>query len=115
METRPGDVLSSHSSESDYDSDDEVVAYSWKATIWTMQVSISSSWKDWHKVCTVDVTDIVIDNLRHSELLLPLHPGDAIWSLQRRLITAYPTLGLGMDDDVIYFLSETDAMDLGDG
>jgi hypothetical protein len=101
METRRGDVLSSHGSESDYDSDDEVVAYYWKATIWTMQVPISSSWKDWHKVCTADVTDIVIDILRHSELLLPLP----------RHTAAYPTLGLGMDDDAIYFLSETDAMD----
>ncbi|GJN23842.1 hypothetical protein PR202_gb11530 [Eleusine coracana subsp. coracana] len=112
METRPGNVLSSRSSESDSDSDDEAVADYWTATIWTMPVPISSSWKDWHKDCTIDVTNIIIDNPSHSELLLrlPRHsadPEDARYGLMR-MTTAHPTLGLGINGDVISFLSKED-------
>ncbi|KAF8763069.1 hypothetical protein HU200_008919 [Digitaria exilis] len=45
----------------------------WTATIWTMPVPIAS-WKDWRKDCTIDVANIVIDNPRHSELLLNALP-----------------------------------------
>lgn len=122
METRPGEVpLSSRphhrhssgsqesSSDSD-ESDDEAVAEYWKATVWTMPVPISSSWEDWRKDCKIYVSDIVIDNPSHSELLLrlPRHsadPEDAKWGL-RRMTTAHPTLGLGINGDVISFLSK---------
>jgi hypothetical protein len=131
MGTRPGEDLpprrsTDNSNNSDYsDSDDndheeecdfDVSPY-WNAAVWTMPVPIAS-WKDWHrdKDCKVDVTDIVVDNPRHSELLLPLprlstDPEDATMSL-RRLLTAHPTLGLGEDGDVvIYLLSKVDYMD----
>ncbi|CAN6330077.1 unnamed protein product [Urochloa humidicola] len=77
-----------------------------------------ASWKDWRKDrdCRVDVTDIVVDNPRHTELLLPLpwlstDPESAAMSL-RRLLTAYPTLELdGNGELVIYLLSKVDSMD----
>ncbi|CAN6330076.1 unnamed protein product [Urochloa humidicola] len=127
METRPGEDLppprqppadSDDDSGSDYDDDEDLnVAPYWKATIWTMPVPVGS-WKDWHKDrdCRVDVIDIVVDNPSHTDLLLPLprlstDPESATMSL-RRLLTAYPTLELDTNGDlVIYLLSKVDSMD----
>ena len=73
-----------------------------------------TSWNDWHKDCTIDVADTIVQNPRHCEVLLELptrlctDPEDAAVSL-RRLCTGYPTLGLGMDGNLaIYFLSKVD-------
>lgn len=128
MGIRPGEDLppsrQSVDNNSDYsDNDDDKEEYDfdvspyWNAAIWKMTVPIASG-KDWHrdKDCKVDVTDIIVDNPRHSELLLPLprlstDPENATMSL-RRLLTAHPTLGLGEDGDVvIYLLSKVDYMD----
>ncbi|CAL4904743.1 unnamed protein product [Urochloa decumbens] len=125
METRPGEDLppprqpvdsDDDYSASDDDNDDLRVAPYWKATIWTMPVPIGS-WKDWHKDrdCRVDVTDILVDNPRHCDLLLPLprlstDPETAAMSL-RRLLTCYPTLELDANGElVIYLLSKVDSM-----
>uniref|UniRef100_A0A0D3EZR3 DUF1618 domain-containing protein n=1 Tax=Oryza barthii TaxID=65489 RepID=A0A0D3EZR3_9ORYZ len=60
-------------------------------------------WKDWHRECTVDVTDIaVVDNVRYSELLPKI--GNDPEETLRRLLTGHPTLG--MDGNVISFLSK---------
>ncbi|KAF8655923.1 hypothetical protein HU200_060879 [Digitaria exilis] len=104
---------SGSSSGEDYDVD----CY-WTATIWTMPVPIAS-WKDWRKDCTIDVANIVIDNPRHSELLLNALPNltvacpedQASVTVLTRLVTAYPILGLGVNGDlVIYLLSKVDYM-----
>lgn len=96
-------------SSSDSDDDDVDITYHWIATIWTMPVSIGS-WKDWRKDCKIDVTNIVVDNLRHCELLpeLSSDPEKAMVAF-RRLLIGCPTLGIGMDGQlVIYFLTEMD-------
>uniref|UniRef100_K3ZF75 Uncharacterized protein n=1 Tax=Setaria italica TaxID=4555 RepID=K3ZF75_SETIT len=124
METRPGEDLppsrqytsDDSGSDDDAECDLDVNPY-WNATIWTMPVPVAS-WKDWHKDkdCKVDVTDIVVDNPSHSELLLRLprlstDPESATMSL-RRLLTAHPTLELDANGDlVIYLLSKVDYKD----
>ncbi|KAJ1272264.1 hypothetical protein BS78_06G188900 [Paspalum vaginatum] len=96
---------------SDEDSDDDAsnIVHYWTATVWSMPVPIGS-WNDWHKDCKIDVANIVVDNPRHCQLLLP--PGSSI-DLEkakvtvRNLVTGHPTLGLGMDGHVaIYFFSK---------
>ncbi|KAB8085535.1 hypothetical protein EE612_008404 [Oryza sativa] len=111
MVTRPGDppprrrrwLIEHNSDDSDSsDGSDEDVAYYWKANIWSRPIP-AGSWKDWHRECTVDVTDIaVVDNVRYSELL-PKICNDPEETL-RRLLTGHPTLG--MDGNVISFLSK---------
>lgn len=97
------------SSSSDDDDDDNDVRDYWTATVWTMPVPIAS-WKD----RTIDVANMVIDNPRHCELLralpgLSVHPEEAAAVTLGRLVTSYPTLGLGMDGDVaVYFLAKVD-------
>ncbi|CAL4904742.1 unnamed protein product [Urochloa decumbens] len=119
MGIRPGAVPSSRrrqvhhqysSSESD-DNDEDDAEHYWTATIWSMPVPIAS-WKDWTKDCTIDVANIVIDNPRHCELLRNVDPEEASPSVTlNRLLTAYPTLGLGINGEVvIYFLSKVDQM-----
>ncbi|KAJ1272259.1 hypothetical protein BS78_06G188500 [Paspalum vaginatum] len=101
---------------SDEDSDDgggDTVYYYWTATIWSVPVPIGS-WNDWHKDCKIDVANFVVDNPRHcEELLLPrlsIDPEEATLTF-RRLVTAHPTLALGMDGHVvIYFFSKVDLM-----
>jgi hypothetical protein len=102
-----------HHSSSSSDDDDVVRDY-WTATIWTMPVPIAS-WKDWHKDCTIDVGNMVIDNPRHCVLLLAALPGLTVDPEEgaavtlSRLLASHPTLGLGMDGDVaVYFLSKVD-------
>uniref|UniRef100_A0A0D9YLA0 DUF1618 domain-containing protein n=1 Tax=Oryza glumipatula TaxID=40148 RepID=A0A0D9YLA0_9ORYZ len=110
MVTRPGDppprrrrLIEHNSDDSDSsDGSDEDVAYYWKANIWSMPIP-AGSWKDWHRECTVDVTDIaVVDNVRYSELLPKI--GNDPEETLRRLLTGHPTLG--MDGNVISFLSK---------
>uniref|UniRef100_A0A0D3EZR1 Uncharacterized protein n=1 Tax=Oryza barthii TaxID=65489 RepID=A0A0D3EZR1_9ORYZ len=113
METRPGDrppprqrQPPQHSDDSDSD-EEEDVAYYWKANIWSMPIPVGS-WEDWQMECMVDVTDIaVVDNVRFSELLPKI--GNDPEETLRRLVTGFPTLG--MDGDVISFLSKINRMD----
>uniref|UniRef100_I1NWI3 DUF1618 domain-containing protein n=1 Tax=Oryza glaberrima TaxID=4538 RepID=I1NWI3_ORYGL len=115
MQTRPGDrppprqrQPPQHSSDdSDSDEEEEDVAYYWKANIWSMPIPVGS-WEDWQMECTVDVTDIaVVDNVRFSELLPKI--GNDPEETLRRLVTGFPTLG--MDGDVISFLSKINRLD----
>ncbi|OQU77318.1 hypothetical protein SORBI_3009G027700 [Sorghum bicolor] len=126
LEIRPGVVPSpqrrqpmdddDHSGSSSDDGEHDFdVAYYWKTTVWSMPVPITS-WKDWHKDCTVDVADTIVENPRHCEVLLALptrlstDPVDAAVSL-RRMYTGFPTLGLGMDGNLaIFFLSKVDRL-----
>ncbi|CAN6330078.1 unnamed protein product [Urochloa humidicola] len=116
MGTRPGTVPPSrrwqvdHNSSSESDDNDDVEYY-WTATVWSMPVPIAS-WKDWTKDCTIDAANTVIDNPRHCELFRTIDPEEASPSATlNRLLTAYPTLGLGMNGEVvIYFLSKVDYM-----
>nr|TKW29873.1 hypothetical protein SEVIR_3G423700v2 [Setaria viridis] len=90
-------------------SDDDDVDDYWTATVWTMPVPIAS-WKDWHKDCTIDAASIAIDNPMHRELLprLTVDPEEVSVTFSR-LLTAHPTLGLGMNGDVVvYLLSKVD-------
>uniref|UniRef100_A0A0E0G021 DUF1618 domain-containing protein n=1 Tax=Oryza nivara TaxID=4536 RepID=A0A0E0G021_ORYNI len=112
METRPGDrppprqrQPPQHSDDSDSD-EEEDVAYYWKANIWSMPIPVGS-WEDWQMECTVDVTDIAVDNVRFSELLPKI--GNDPEETLRRLVTGFPTLG--MDGDVISFLSKINRLD----
>lgn len=121
MEFRRGVVPSTqrqqpmdHSGYSSDDEDDVDVADYWTCTVWSMPWPITS-WKDWHKDCTIDVADTIVQNPGHCKVLLALPTrlstdpeGDAAVSL-RRLCTGYPTLGFGMDGNLaIYFLSKVD-------
>lgn len=112
METRPGDrppprqrQPPQHSDDSDSD-EEEDVAYYWKANIWSMPIPVGS-WEDWQMECTVDITDIAVDNVRFSELLPKI--GNDPEETLRRLVTGFPTLG--MDGDVISFLSKINRLD----
>uniref|UniRef100_A0A0E0N8T2 DUF1618 domain-containing protein n=1 Tax=Oryza rufipogon TaxID=4529 RepID=A0A0E0N8T2_ORYRU len=112
MVTRPGDrppprqrQPPQHSDDSDSD-EEEDVAYYWKANIWSMPIPVGS-WEDWQMECTVDVTDIAVDNVRFSELLPKI--GNDPEETLRRLVTGFPTLG--MDGDVISFLSKINRLD----
>ena len=75
-----------------------------------------ASWKDWHKDCTIDAGNMVIDNPRHRELLLALpgltvDPQEAAPVTLSRLVTSHPTLGLGLGMDghvTVYFLTKVD-------
>ncbi|KAF0934385.1 hypothetical protein E2562_025009 [Oryza meyeriana var. granulata] len=117
VETRPGDApprrrpAAEHSDDSDSGSDEaEDVAYYWKANVWSMPIPVGS-WEDWHKECTVDVTDIAVDNVRYSEQLQKIG-GDPEETL-RRPLTGLPTLG--MDGNGISFLCKIGYMDDKDG
>ncbi|CAN6335264.1 unnamed protein product [Urochloa humidicola] len=117
MGTRPGAVPTSrrrqvhHSNSSSESDDNDDVEYYWTATVWSMPVPIAS-WKDWTKDCKIDVANIVIDNPKHCELLRAIDPEEASLSVTlKSLLTAYPTLGLGINGEVvIYFLSKVDYM-----
>uniref|UniRef100_A0A0E0JKP6 DUF1618 domain-containing protein n=1 Tax=Oryza punctata TaxID=4537 RepID=A0A0E0JKP6_ORYPU len=75
-----------------------------KANVWSMLIPVGS-WEDWHMECTVDVTDIaVVDNVRYNELLPKI--GNDPEETLKRLVTGFPNLG--MDGDVISFLSKID-------
>nr|XP_034572126.1 uncharacterized protein LOC117836750 [Setaria viridis] len=65
-----------------------------------------------HKDCTIDAASIAIDNPMHRELLprLTVDPEEVSVTFSR-LLTAHPTLGLGMNGDVVvYLLSKVDYM-----
>ncbi|CAL4890653.1 unnamed protein product [Urochloa decumbens] len=114
MGIRPGTVPPSRKKQVDHsssESDNEDVHYYWTATVWSMPVPIAS-WKDWTKDCTIDVANIAIDNPRHYELLRTIDLEEASPSVTLSgLLTAYPTLGLGINGEVvIYFLSKVDYM-----
>nr|CAB3462738.1 unnamed protein product [Digitaria exilis] len=111
MEIRPGeDLPPPRQSACDSDSDDDApphvrVAPYWSATIWTMSLPIGS-WKDWHKDCKVDVTDILVKNQRQLQQLMLLpqltttdDPQNLTMRL-RRLYAAHPTLGLADHGDL---------------
>ncbi|CAM0945370.1 unnamed protein product [Alopecurus aequalis] len=74
----------------------------WKATTWSRPIQIDSR-EDWHRDCTFDVADIIIDSM-HSEQLPSLRstgdsPSEA--TLPAHLI-GFPTMS--MDDDVFFLL-----------
>uniref|UniRef100_A0A0E0JUL2 DUF1618 domain-containing protein n=1 Tax=Oryza punctata TaxID=4537 RepID=A0A0E0JUL2_ORYPU len=115
MVTCPGDppprqrrpVQHTDDSDSSDEEEEEVVACYWKAKVWSMPIPVGS-WEDWHMECTVDVTDIAVDdNVRYSELLPKI--GNDPKETLKRLVTGFPTLG--MDGDVISFLSKIKRMD----
>lgn len=65
-----------------------------------------TSWDYWRKGHTVDIDEISVDNTDHFMSLPQLWDAEAGRSTLRNLYTAFPTLGIGGDDDVVYLMSK---------
>ncbi|CAO2174875.1 unnamed protein product [Urochloa humidicola] len=89
-------------------------SWSWKATIWTMPIPVTS-WEDWKRQCSVRSEDIdpPADIRMHFRLLHRFHRDkkEGIEAMERTmplgcLHMSYPSLSIADDDYVVYLLCE---------